>query len=146
MAVPRNSRVQKIQMRLKSSSEMSQRTWTHRELSNTRAMSSPGRTKPVSQPQKRRLAPRRKGGVFICLSSSQPRQISLNSAELQYPEFVGVITHRAGFERGAAGLNYHQHEQRDIKAFDFFHNPPPLFVPRQEHTKAATDRRDVIKH
>src|SRR5439155_13641551 len=146
MAVPKNSSVQKIQMRLKSSSEISQRTWTHRELSSTSAMSSPGRTKPVSQPQKRRLAPRRKGGVFICLSSSELSQVLLNSAKLQYAELARVIAHRAGLERGAAGFRDHQHQQRDIEAFDFFHKLPPRFVPGQEHTKAAADRRDMIEH
>src|SRR5215471_1110823 len=133
-------------MRLKSSSEISQRTWTHRELSSTSAMSSPGRTKPVSQPQKRRLAPRRKGGVFICVSSSEPSQVLLDSSELQNPEFVGIIAHRTGLECGAAWFRNHQNQQRDIEALDFFHKFPPRFVPRQEHTKAAADRCDVIEH
>src|SRR5215471_15488388 len=65
MAAPKRSNVQNIQMRLKSSSDRSQRRLTQRELSRITAIKNAGSRKPVCQPQKNNDAPRRNGGAFM---------------------------------------------------------------------------------
>src|ERR1041385_5737379 len=52
-------------MRLKSSSDNSQRAWTNCVLSSATAIAAPTMRKPDCQPQKSSAAPRRKGGGFM---------------------------------------------------------------------------------
>src|SRR5208282_2322219 len=61
----RDSSVQNVQMRAKSSSDKSQRALMKRELSSTTAMMAPSIKNPVCQPQKSSAAASRKRGVFI---------------------------------------------------------------------------------
>src|SRR6266403_758480 len=79
MADPKSSSVQNIQIRLKSSSDNSQRAVVQREPSRTIAIKRAGIRKPVCQPQKSKEAPRRKRGDFIKLQN--PNHIIRNPME-----------------------------------------------------------------
>src|SRR5262250_1005443 len=65
LAAARNSRVQKTQMRRKSSFDRSQRARMSRDPSRMRVMIMLNTTNPVSHPQTRRAAPISIGGVFM---------------------------------------------------------------------------------
>ena len=62
---PSNSTVHSVQIRLKSSSDASQRARIQREASSATAITALTTRKSACQPQKRSPAPSRSGGVFM---------------------------------------------------------------------------------
>ncbi len=104
--------MQKVQMRLKSSSENSQRALIQRVDSSVTAIKIPTNKNPVYQPQKISAAASSKGGVFIdeisickppaCKLSTwdsfQLCQTLLYLAGFQYVKMVRLVLHGAGVQ------------------------------------------------
>src|SRR2546423_7862231 len=157
------SSAQKIQIRLKSSSDKSQRAWTSRELSMSRPMTRPGRNNPLCHPQKTSAAPSNRGGGFMSVSpalllgaalvvieeevSCQFRQPFFYFASLQNVELIATRANRPRLNFGRRHwLGQYQSHDRNPHTLQSVHEVSPGFIPSQQDTNAAADRFDMVQN